>query len=100
MMKNLPHSCQGRVYSSTLGARCVYRGERQRHYDGRRIIGEGVLNAVWSGAATLWLWVSDIDSRSSDRCNVTAVGKSSMLCCSSTAVDTSPVICAWHLYFK
>ena len=40
VMKNLPHSCQGCVYSSTLGARCVYRGERQRHR------GWGVLNAV------------------------------------------------------
>ena len=39
--ENLSHSCQGRVYSSTLGARCVYRGERQRHYGGW-----GVLNAV------------------------------------------------------
>ena len=41
VMKNLPHSYQGRVYSSTLGARCVCRGERQRHYGGW-----GVLNAV------------------------------------------------------
>ena len=32
VMKNLPPSCQGRVYSNTLGARCVYHGERQRHY--------------------------------------------------------------------
>ena len=55
---------------------------------------------LWSGAATSLLWVSDIGSKSSDRCNATAVGKSSMLCCSSTAVDSSPVICAWQLYFK
>ena len=41
VMKNLPHSCQGHLYSSTLGARYVYRGERQRHYGGW-----GVLNAV------------------------------------------------------
>ena len=40
-MKNLPHSCRGRVYSSTLGAGCVYQRERQRHYGGW-----GVLNAV------------------------------------------------------
>ena len=46
VMKNLYHSCQGRVYSSTLGARCVYRGERQRHYGGRWNSGGGVLNAV------------------------------------------------------
>ena len=34
VMENLPHSCQGLVYSSTFGARCVYRGGRQRHYVG------------------------------------------------------------------
>ena len=28
----------------------------------------GVLNAAWSGAATLWLWDSDINTRSSDWC--------------------------------
>ena len=38
---NLPHSCRGRVYSSTLGAWCMYCRERQRHYGGW-----GVLNAV------------------------------------------------------
>ena len=30
----------------------------------------------------------------------TAESKSDMLCCSSTAVDHNPWICAWHLYFK
>ena len=39
--ENLPHSCRGRVYSSTLGAWCMYYRERQRHYGGW-----GVLNAV------------------------------------------------------
>ena len=46
VMKNLYHSCQGRVYSSTLGARWVYSGERQRHYGERWNSGGGVLNAV------------------------------------------------------
>ena len=30
----------------------------------------------------------------------TAESKSDMLCCSITAVDQNPWICAWHLYFK
>ena len=38
---NLPHSCRGRVCSSTLGAWCMYCRERQRYYGGW-----GVLNAV------------------------------------------------------
>ena len=36
--KFLPHSCPGRVYSSTLGAKCMYRGDRQRHYGGWGIL--------------------------------------------------------------
>ena len=38
---NLPNSCRGRVYSSTLRAWCMYYRERQRLYGGW-----GVLNAV------------------------------------------------------
>ena len=68
MMQISDQSCQGRLYSSTLGARCLYSGERQRSYGGRWNSGGGVRNAAWSGAATLWLWDNDIDSRSSDRC--------------------------------
>ena len=46
VMKNLSHSWEGRVYSSTLGARYVYHGERLRHYGGRWCSGRGVLNYV------------------------------------------------------
>ena len=81
----LPHSCQGRVYSSTLGARCLYRGDRQRHYGGW-----GMLNAMvqeqllCDGGSVLSTVVSP------DWCNASAVCKSSMLCCCSTAVANSP----------
>ena len=44
--ENLSHSWEGRVYSSTLGARYVYHGERLRHYGGRWCSGRGVLNYV------------------------------------------------------
>ena len=85
MMKNLPHSCQGRVYRSTLGARCVYRGERQRHYCGwgcAECCGQEQLRCD-GGSVT-----STVEAP--DRCNATVVCKSSMRCCSSTAVDSSP----------
>ena len=39
--ENLPNSCRRRVYSSTLGAWCMYYRGRQRYYGGW-----GVLNAV------------------------------------------------------
>ena len=85
VMKNLPPSCRRRVYSNARGARCLYRGERQRHYGGW-----GMLNAVvqkqllCDGGSVLSTVVSP------DWCNASAVCKSSMLCCCSTAVDSSP----------
>ena len=84
-MKNLPPSCRRRVYSNARGARCLYRGERQRHYGGW-----GMLNAVvqkqllCDGGSVLSTVVSP------DWCNASAVCKSSMLCCCSTAVANSP----------
>ena len=37
---------------------------------------------------------------SPDWCNASAVCKASMLCCCSTAVDSSPCMCEWHLCFE
>ena len=85
VMKNLPPSCRRRVYSSARGARCLYRGDRQRHYGAW-----GVLNAVvqeqllCDGGSVL----STVESPG--WCNASAVCKSSMLCCCSTAVANSP----------
>ena len=98
--KNSDHSCQGRSYSSTLGARCVCSGERQRYYGGR-----------WNS----WWGCAECCVQEQLRCDcgtvtstveaptgvcATAESKSDTLCCSSTSVDHNPWICAWHLYFK
>ena len=81
--KILPHSRQGRVYSSTLGASVPRRpaaplwrvgyveccGQEQLLCDGGSV------------ASTV---------ESLDWCNASAVCRSSMLCCCSTAVANSP----------
>ena len=85
VMKNLPPSCRRRVYSNARRARCLNRGDRQRHYGGwgmlNAVVQEQLLCDGGSVASTV---------ESPGWCDASVVCKSSMLCCSSTAVANSP----------
>ena len=63
--EKLPHSCRGRVYSSTLGAGCVYQRERQRHYGGWGVLKAVVRNSYFAtveapDGAMLLLFASEV----------------------------------------